>query len=245
MSTNAMILAAGRGERMRPLTDTVPKPLAPLAGKPLIQYHIERLAAAGIEHIVINVAWLGTQIEKSVGNGERFGVRISYSNEGDTALDTGGGIFRVLPLLGDAPFWVVSADLWTEIPFGDSSRLAEADLAHLIMVDNPDFHPRGDFYFHEGRVYDVEPDVKRSGISDATCDAISGSKRMTYASVALLRPQLFAGCTPGVFSVVPLLRAAMAAGRVSGERFTGRWHNIGTLAQLSAVEQTLSRAYPS
>ncbi len=214
----AMLLAAGRGERMRPLTDVRPKPLAELAGKPLIQYHVERLAAAGIERVVINVAWLGAQIRDALGDGRRFGVTLLYSDEGPVPLETGGGIFRALPLLGTEPFWVVSADLYTDFAFVNADiRLATADLAHLVMVANPDFNLQGDFSLHEGRISETL------------------GTRLTYASLALFRPELFANCQPGTYSVVPLLRTAIAQGRVSGEVFTGCWHNIGTVAQLQVV----------
>jgi len=217
-----MILAAGRGERMRPFTDTRPKPLAELAGKPLIQYHVEQLAAAGIERIVINIAWLGAQIPVALGDGSRFGVEILYSDEGPVPLDTGGGIFKALPLLGPNPFWTVSADLWTDYNLGRAdAKLAEGDLAHLVMVDNPDFHPRGDFCLASGRITELV------------------GTRMTYANISVLDPALFADRVAGTFSIVPLWLDAMRQGRVSGERFSGVWHNIGTLAQLAALEQTL------
>jgi len=220
----AMILAAGRGERMRPFTDTCPKPLARLAGKPLIEYHVEKLASVGIERIVINLSWLGEQVRSALGAGERYGVEILYSDEGATLLGTGGGIQRAMPLLRDRPFWVMSADLWTDYPFAQATAerwLASADLAHVVMVDNPDFHPEGDFCLQSGRMTESE------------------GERLTYANVALMRPELFFDCKPGVYSFVPYLRAAMRQGRVSGERFTGRWHNIGTLAQLQALEGLL------
>lgn len=222
----AMILAAGRGERMRPQTDTCPKPLAELAGKPLIEYHIERLRDAGIERIVINTAWLGKQIHDRLGDGRRFGVSIMFSDEGDHVLETGGGIFRALSMLGSDPFWVVSADLWTDFAFANArGQLAITDLAHLIMVENPDFHPRGDFCLENGRITE------------------NVGRKLTYASLAVLCPELFAGCKPGVFSIVPLLQAAMRAGRVSGECFNGKWHNIGTLQQLLAVERAMQNVH--
>jgi N-acetyl-alpha-D-muramate 1-phosphate uridylyltransferase len=218
----AMLLAAGRGERMRPFTDTRPKPLAELLGKPLIQHHVERLAAAGIERVVINLAWLGSQIRDVLGDGQRFGVELRYSDEGPAALETGGGIFKALPLLGTDPFWVVSADLWTEFAFTDAEqRLATTDLAHLVMVENPIFNLKGDFSLHNGRISETE------------------GRRLTYASLALFRPELFLGCQAGRYSVVPLLRAAVANSRVSGELFAGCWFNIGTTAQLLAVEADL------
>ena len=217
-----MILAAGRGERMRPFTDSQPKPLALVAGKTLIQYHVERFAAAGVTRIVVNVAWLGAQIPAALGDGSRFGVEILYSDEGPNPLGTGGGILRALPLLGKDPFWIVSADLWTDYPLGNpNATLLRGDLAHLVMVDNPDFHPRGDFCLADRRL------------------AESGETRLTYGNIGLLHPSLFAECRPGTFSVVPLMLDAMRQGRVSGERFAGVWHNIGTLAQLAQLEQRL------
>jgi MurNAc alpha-1-phosphate uridylyltransferase len=219
-----MILAAGRGERMRPLTDHIPKPLVTLAGRPLIEYHVERLAAAGIERIVINIAWRGAQIREALGTGSRFGVEVLYSDEGDRVLGTGGGIHCALPLLGPEPFWLVSADIWTDYRFVDAARLLQPDdLAHLVMVENPDFHPQGDFCLSNGRI-----------------DETAG-QRLTYASLAVLRPELFAACEPGVFELAPLLRRAMRDRRVGGERFTGRWHNIGTVAQLQMLNAEASR----
>jgi MurNAc alpha-1-phosphate uridylyltransferase len=214
-----MILAAGRGERMRPFTNAHPKPLATIADKPLIEYHVERMAAAGIERVVINIAWLGAQIRDALGDGRRFGVEIIYSDEGPAALETGGGILRALPLLGRDPFWVMSADLWTEFRLQDPrSILAPGDLAHLVMVANPDFHPRGDFCLQNGRITETD------------------GARLTYGNLAILRPEMFAGCRPGVFSFVPLLIEAMRQGRVGGELFSGEWHNIGTIAQLQSLD---------
>jgi MurNAc alpha-1-phosphate uridylyltransferase len=207
---------------MRPLTDTRPKPLAELAGKPLIQYHVERLAAAGVERVVINVAWLGSQIRDTLGDGQKFGLRLLYSDEGPVPLETGGGIVQALPLLGDDPFWVVSADLWTDFAFNCAERaLAPSDLAHLLMVANPPYHLKGDFHLQNGR------------ISPTT------GTRLTYGNLALFRPALFAGCLPGRYPMVPILRAAIDRGSVSGELFAGRWHNIGTVAQLQALDVDL------
>jgi MurNAc alpha-1-phosphate uridylyltransferase len=220
-----MILAAGRGERMRPLTDTRPKPLAVLAGKPLIEFHIERLAAAGVRRIVINLAWLGGQIRRQVGAGDRFGVEVLYSDEGDNVLGTGGGVFNALPMLGDAPFWMVSADLYTEYPYAArpaAASLKPDDLAHLVMVDNPDFHPKGDFGLLGDRVTET------------------GGQRLTYASLAIVHPRLFERSVPGAYSIVPLLQQAMRDGKVGGEYFGGCWHNIGTVAQLQALDEELA-----
>lgn len=217
----AMILAAGKGERMRPLTLTTPKPLVRVGGVPLIEYHLKALALAGFTEVVINHAWLGQQIEDHLGDGSRFGLTIQYSPEGEP-LETGGGIFRALPLLGDQAFVVVNGDIWTDYDF---SRLRQpsAGLAHLVLADNPDHHPNGDFTLVEGQVQDAQP----------------GAQTLTYSGIAVLHPQLFAGCTDGAFKLAPLLREAMAQGRVSGERLAGRWVDVGTHERLAQVEHLL------
>jgi MurNAc alpha-1-phosphate uridylyltransferase len=222
----AMILAAGRGERMRPLTDNTPKPLLPVAGKPLIQYHIEALAAAGVTEIVINLAWLGEQIRAALGNGSRFGVQLHYSDEGDHALETGGGVFKALPLLAGAsgtdPFVLVSGDVWTEYPLIESvNKLDAGDVAHFVLVPNPDFHARGDFGLAGTRVVD-------------------GGERYTYANIGAFRPEFFAGCTPGRFALAPLMFEWIRKGRVSGELYRGVWHNVGTPEQLRQLDQQAS-----
>jgi N-acetyl-alpha-D-muramate 1-phosphate uridylyltransferase len=218
----AMILAAGRGERMRPLTDATPKPLLPIAGKPLIEYHIENLAAVGISEIIINLAWKGAMIREHIGDGARFGVRILYSDEGQTALETGGGIFKALTMLGASPFAVISADIWTDFDLRNcAARLAASDMAHFVLVPNPDFHQRGDFGLHESRVID------------------GGDARYTYANIAVFRPEFFAACEPGRFPLAPLMYDWIRKGRVSGELYRGRWHNVGTPAQLTQLETSL------
>lgn len=217
----AMILAAGKGERLRPLTLHTPKPLVRAAGVPLIEYHVRALAAAGFRELVINHAWLGAQIEDYLGDGARFGVEIRYSAEGEP-LETGGGIFRALPLLGDAPFLVVNGDIWTDYPFAALRRPLEG-LAHLVLVDNPAHHPTGDFRLADGQVVDAAP----------------GVDSLTYSGIAVLAPALFAGCQPGAFKLAPLLRQAMADGRVGGERFAGRWVDVGTHERLAEVERLL------
>ena len=219
----AMILAAGKGERMRPLTLHTPKPLLPVRGMPLIDYHLRALAAAGFEEVVINHAWLGQQIEDYLGDGARLGLRIRYSAEGEP-LETGGGIFRALPLLGDAPFLVVNGDIWTDYPFARLRRPL-AGLAHLVLVDNPAHHPQGDFGL----------------TAEARCTAAeAASACLTYSGIAVLHPRLFAGCQPGAFKLAPLLRSAMARAEVSGEHFTGRWVDVGTHERLAQVESMLS-----
>jgi len=217
----AMILAAGRGERMRPLTDRVPKPLLPVAGKPLIQFHIDALAAGGVRDIVINLAWLGASIRDAVGSGAASGVRIRYSDEGDAALETGGGIFNALALLGEQPFIVVSGDVWSDYPLGQlPMRLQPDDLAHFVMVSNPEYHRRGDFGLRSGRVID-------------------DGERFTYANIGVFRPEFFAGCTAGKFPLAPLMRERIREGKVGGEFYSGRWFNVGTPAQLAELDASL------
>lgn len=219
-----MVLAAGRGERMRPLTDHTPKPLLAVAGKPLLVHHIERLAAAGLTQLVINHAWLGQQIEDYLGDGARYGVTISYSAEGE-ALETGGGIVRALPLLGDGPFAVLNGDIWCDFdPALLIGALTAQDLAHLLLVDNPDHHPAGDFRLIEGRVSDRQP----------------AEPSLTFAGIGVYRPELFAGAPQGAFALAPLLRRAMAEGRVSGQQHRGLWCDVGTPARLDWLERELT-----
>lgn len=214
-----MILAAGRGKRMRPLTDRVPKPLLPVAGQPLIAWHLQRLARAGLLDVVINHAWLGKQIPAALGDGSRWGVRIRYSDEGDTGLETGGGIQRALPLLGEAPFLVINGDIWTDIDFA-GLQLAEDDLAHLVLVENPAHNPEGDFALQAGRIGDIGP-------------------RYTFSGVGVYDPALFADCAPGAFALAPLLRGAAAHGRVSGELHRGCWCDVGTPQRLRDLDRQL------
>ena len=214
-----MILAAGRGERMRPLTDTCPKPLLCVAGRPLIVWHLERLARAGFREVVINHAHLGEQIEARLGDGAAWGLTLRYSPEPPGALETAGGIARALTLLGDAPFLVINGDIFCD---WDPARaqLAENDVAHLVMVPNPAQHPEGDFVLSGTRV-----------------DAGGTAPRLTFAGIGIYRPDLFAGITSGeVAKLAPLLRDAMAAGRVSGERHDGRWTDVGTPGRLQALD---------
>ncbi|TFH76446.1 N-acetylmuramate alpha-1-phosphate uridylyltransferase MurU [Pseudomonas kribbensis] len=214
----AMILAAGKGERMRPLTLTTPKPLVRAAGVPLIEYHLRALAAAGFSEIVINHAWLGQQIEDYLGDGSQFGLSIRYSPEGEP-LETGGGIFRALPLLGDEAFLVVNGDIWTDYDFSVLHQPISG-LAHLVLADNPAHHPAGDFSLIGDQVQDGQPD----------------SPTLTYSGIAVLHPQLFDGCTDGAFKLAPLLRKAMADGQVSGERLKGQWVDVGTHERLAEAE---------
>jgi MurNAc alpha-1-phosphate uridylyltransferase len=218
----AMILAAGKGERMRPLTLHTPKPLVKAAGVPLIEYHLRALHAAGFDELVINHAWLGQQIEDHLGDGQRFGLSIRYSPEGEP-LETGGGIYRALPMLGDEPFLVVNGDVWTDYDFADL-RKPITGLAHLVMIDNPDHNPAGDFCLVDGQVREA--------------DAVT--PRLTYSGIAILHPQLFRTCEVGAFKLAPLLREAMGQGLVTGEHFRGRWIDVGTHERLAQVEHTLS-----
>jgi N-acetyl-alpha-D-muramate 1-phosphate uridylyltransferase len=216
----AMLLAAGRGERMRPLTDACPKPLLNVAGKPLIAWHLERLAQAGIRDVVINLSWLGEMIADAMGDGSAHGLAIHYSREPWPALETGGGIVQALPLLGEGPFLLVNGDVFTDIDFA-SLRIAPDDLAQLVLVPNPSHHTQGDFALASGgRV------------------AREGGERLTYAGVALFRPELFAGAVPGRFPLLPWLLRALDAGRLGGQRHDGMWLDVGTperLAQLDAM----------
>ncbi|GAA4889404.1 N-acetylmuramate alpha-1-phosphate uridylyltransferase MurU [Ferrimonas pelagia] len=218
----AMILAAGRGERMRPLTDHTPKPLLPVRGKPLIEYHLEALARLGVRDVVINHAWLGAQLPAVLGDGARWGMTLHYSDEGDSALETGGGILKALPLLGEAPFLLINGDVYCPHDWAALPALAPGDLAHLLLVANPSHNLAGDFHLEAGRVVD------------------EGEPRLTYAGCALLRPELFADCAPGRFGLAPLLRAAMAQGRISGEQIKTYWCDVGTPERLTALERRLN-----
>lgn len=216
----AMILAAGRGERMRPLTDDTPKPLLKVAGRPLIGYHLNSLREAGIREIIVNVAYLGWKIIDALGDGRAFDLRITYSDEGDTPLETAGGIIQALPRLGHEPFLVVNADIWTDFSF-QSLPARLNGLAHLVMVDNPEHHPQGDFALTDGTLH------------------TEGKPKLTYSGMGLYHPDLFAGCAPGKRPLLPLLQKAMRAGKVSGQHFTGRWLDIGTPERLQVLNAKL------
>lgn len=229
----AMILAAGRGERMRPLTDYTPKPLLKVAGKALIEYHIDALARSGINEIVINHAWLGNKFEDELGDGERYGVSIQYSPENEGRLETGGGILNALPLLGDSAFIIINGDIWTDYVFANIQKsIGEStdNDAHLVLIDNPAHHPDGDFLLHNGVVYNDTPD--NSELSD--------KMKLTYSGIAVFHPNLFTGCDSGGFPLAPLLRTAMSQGRVSGEYFQGRWSDVGTLERLEELNEELN-----
>ena len=214
----AMILAAGRGERMRPLTDNCPKPLLKVGKQSLIQYHLQQLAEAGITHVVINHAWKGEMIEAELGQ-QQFGLSLRYSHETE-ALETGGGIFNALPLLGDDAFIVVNGDVWTDFSY-TGLALADDCLAHLVLVDNPAHNPIGDFALINGKVQS------------------SGDQQLTFSGIGIYSPQLFANCKAGAFPLAPLLRNAMDKSLVSGEHFLGDWNDIGTPQRLYALRQQL------
>jgi len=217
----AMILSAGRGQRMRPLTDNCPKPLLPVAGRPLIEYQIRLLADQGWRELVINLGWQGEQIRHHLGDGHDLGVRIAYSEEGWPALETGGGIGKALPLLGPDPFLVVNGDVYCDV---DLSRLALAsdDEAALVLVDNPDHHPSGDFALQDGRV------------------ALEGDRRLTFTGVGLYHPRFFDNAPAGEWPLAPRLREAIQRGRVAGTHHPGQWLDVGTPERLAALEALLS-----
>lgn len=229
----AMVLAAGRGERMRPLTDQTPKPLLLVAGKPLIVWHLEGLAEAGLRQVVINHAHLGAQIEAALGDGSRWGLSIRYSVEPEGALETAGGIANALPLLGsEDPFLVVNGDIFCDWNFAKTATaLMPDDLAHLVLVPNPTHHPHGDFYLAGNRVA-AEVD-SQPGVGEA-------SRFNTFCGIGIYRPQLFAGIERGQSAkLAPLLRDAMSARRVSGELHGGRWVDVGTPQRLAALDAEL------
>lgn len=215
----AMILAAGHGERMRPLTLTTPKPLLQAGGRCLIEYHLDALARAGVREVVVNHGWLGQQIADFLGDGQRYGLRIHYSAEGDSPLETAGGIIQALPLLGDAPFILVNADIWTDYDF---SRLPTrlSGKAHLVLVDNPPHHPEGDFA--------LDSHILRNK-----------GEQLTYSGIGVYAPALFAGLAPGVRPLAPLLRAAIEQAEVSGEWYRGQWWDVGTPQRLQQLDAYL------
>ena len=221
-----MILAAGRGERMRPHTDTKPKPLIPVAGRSLIERHVDNLRAAGITDIVVNLGWLGERIREALGDGAGHGVQVRYSEEGWPALESGGGIFHALPLLGPDPFLVVNGDVYSDFPLAalaQSARRLPADIdAHLVLVPNPAHNPKGDFALADGRITNRE------------------TGRHTFSGLSVHRPEFFAGCEPGHFPLLPLWRREADAGRLSGEVYEGTWSDVGTPQRLADLEQSLT-----
>jgi len=227
----ALIFAAGLGQRMRPLTDSIPKPLLQAGGKPLIVWHLEKLAALGVCEIIINTAHLAEQFPAQLGDGQHWGVRLIYSHEGHLPLETGGGMLNALPLLGDAPFIVVNGDIWSDFDFARLPHEPDGS-AHLVMVDNPEHHPAGDFHLHDH--------------GQLACD---GPQKLTFSGIGVYRPELLtdwrtiiapspgAESTPPRFPIAPLLRAAIRQGQLTGEHHRGHWTDVGTperLAQLTA-----------
>lgn len=227
----AMILAAGRGERMRPLTDTLPKPMIPVAGKALIRRHIENLRAAGVREVVVNLGWRGEKIREALVDGSALGVTVQYSEEGWPALESGGGIFHALPLLGENPFIVVNGDVYADFPWPRlleaARKLPATDLAHLVMVPNPAHNPKGDFALENGRISNAE------------------TGRLTFSGLSVHRPEFFAGCSGGHFPLLPLWRDYAAHGRLGGEIFTGLWSDVGTGERLAQLERCLAEAPPT
>jgi N-acetyl-alpha-D-muramate 1-phosphate uridylyltransferase len=215
-----MILAAGRGERMRPLTEKLPKPLLEVGGHRLLEYHLAALVDFGVRDVVINLSWHGELIRQALGDGAARGIAIRYSDEGPEPLGTGGGLFAALPLLGAEPFLVVNGDVWTDFPLS-ALKLPPDSVAHLVLVDNPDHHPGGDFGIEAG------------GRANA------GPPRLTFSGISMLHPRLFDGCVHGSFALKPLLDAALAAGRLTGQRYGGTWRDVGTPARLAALDAEL------
>jgi len=214
----AMILAAGRGERLRPLTDTTPKPLLDVHGKPLIVHHLENLAQAGFREVVINLSHLGDMIRDTIGNGDQWGLSIKYSPEPPGALDTGGGIQKALPMLGEAPFAVINADIFSQYPLA-RLRAIKCSHAHLILVANPNHNPNGDFTLQGGYI---------------------GSKdqpRYTFSGISVYNPRFFEAAPEGSYSVVPMLRDAASQQQVTGEIYRGTWHDIGTSERLKSARE--------
>lgn len=221
----AMILAAGRGKRMRPLTDKVPKPMLEVNRKPLIQYHVENLVQAGVVDIVINHAVFGDQIETYLRDGKDFGARIVYSAEGDQPLETAGGIVKALSLLGEAPFLTVNADIWTDFPFQQLLNLSgdiSSHLAHIILVDNPAHNPEGDFSLSENRVLN------------------EGDLMLTFSGISVFTPEFFKGCASGSKALAPMIRQAASHGQVSGSHYKGQWRDIGSPERLQELRQAYS-----
>jgi N-acetyl-alpha-D-muramate 1-phosphate uridylyltransferase len=217
----ALLLAAGRGERMRPLTLTTPKPLLLAGGRPLIDYHLAALRQAGITDIIVNLAWLGDRLRAALGDGRDHGVQIRYSDEGPEPLETGGAIVHALPLLGTEPFWLVNGDVFCDYDFARAPMLASGDLAHLVLVANPPQHPAGDFTLADGRIGN---------------DPVG---RHTFAGISVVDPALVAGLAPGRFPLAPLLRRAADANRVAGELHGGRWTDVGTPERLDELDRQL------
>jgi MurNAc alpha-1-phosphate uridylyltransferase len=212
-----MILAAGRGERLQPLTNKLPKSLVEVRGRSLLERHLDNVHAAGIDTVVINLGWLGDQIVERLGSGKRYGLEIIYSQEGEDILETGGGIHKALPQLGIEPFLVVNADIYTDMPVPDM-QLSDSHLGHLVMVPTPEYRERGDF--------DLEEGLNRNGESAV----------LTFSGVAIYRPEFFDGCEAGRFPLAPMLREAADRGQLSGSLYKGLWADVGTPERLAALQ---------
>ena len=219
MIRTAMIFAAGKGERMRPLTLTRPKPLLEVNGVSLIARQLQKLKAAGVERVVINVSYLAHLIKAALTDGSQFGLEIVYSDEGEVALETGGGIQQALPLLGSAPFILTNGDVWTDFDYATLGDLQRRQLAHLVLVNNPPHHLNGDFALENGRC--------------RTC----GAAKFTYSGIGVFSPALFANLPAGRYSLAPILREAMSLGEVRGELYRGEWNDVGTPERLAALNQ--------
>lgn len=217
----AMILAAGRGERLRPLTDETPKSLVEVGGRSLLERHLDHVRAAGIRTVVINLGWLGDRIVERVGSGRRYGLEVVYSQEGDHVLETGGGIFKALPTLGERPFLVINADVFTDMPVPDVA-LGNEHLGHLVMVPSPAYRKGGDF--------DIEDGLLRN----------TSDQSLTFSGVAIYRPEFFADCEAGRFPLAPMLRNAADRGQLAGSLYEGRWADVGTPERLARLRAELS-----
>lgn len=216
----AMLLAAGRGRRLRPLTDETPKPLLPVGPHCLIEYNLMALKHAGVEEVIINVCHHAKQIMEKLGDGKKYGLSIQYSYEKDKALGTGGGVFQALKLLGNEPFLLLSSDVWSQYPFGPSMLNADGEL-HLVLVKNPVFHPKGDYALSDSGKINME------------------GKKLTFSGIAKVNPQIFKDCEPGAFSISPLFNEAIERGEASGEVYSGPWFNVGTIEELTRLKETL------
>lgn len=228
----AMILAAGRGERMRPLTEMTPKPLLQVGGRALIEWHLLNLARAGVKRVVINLSWLGSKISTTLGDGSRWGVEILYSDEGEVALETGGGIYRALSKLGSQPFWLVNGDVFCDLDFARAPSLDQSALAQLMLVPNPEHHPRGDVSWAGA--------MNEHGVADVQFSSADQGQRWTYSGIGLYRPEFFADCPGGRFPLLPWLQRAAVSRQLRGWVHTGLWCDVGTPERLRVLDERLA-----
>ena len=217
-----LLLAAGRGERLRPMTDKIPKPLIKVAGKAIIEFHLENLEKAGFNDVIINLSHLGNLIEEHIGDGSKFNLNIEYSKEGEHPLETAGGIIHALPMLGNKPFLVMNADIWCDHPLS-FAKLSNNKLAHLVLVDNPGHNPKGDFAYEFGKVYNT------------------GKNLLTFSGIGIYDPNLFANLISGKRPLAPVLRDAIDKQLISAEYFTGNWFDIGSQERLTEVEKFIAK----